>query len=405
MDKKLVLINQNTLEALEEVELGKIIERFVKTGINILSADFGFMFWKLENKEIYQIAYVSPETPYEPKLPRRRGYNNKASKKRIPYFITNPKKDLLPYMKSLVIIPIFYKKHQYGNIVLCFKKKRIFTKEEGPLITTLSNSAAQALTIHKNQKKTEQEHLREIKKKDEFFNIVSHELKSPVTTITGFSQIILNNLKKGQSLDKTQYFLDKICKQSEKLSRLVNDLLDISRIETGKLLFENNKFELEDLITQTLVGLKVAIRSHPISFKSRGKFWVRGDAQRIEAVLINLITNAAKYSPPNSKIKVTLGEKYSHAFVEVEDFGYGIPEKDSEKVFTRFFQSSNSNSTSMPGLGLGLYIANTIVEHHGGMLGFTPKTKSKGTIFHFTLPYYKSKINKKFESKKIISLK
>ncbi len=393
IEAKLVLINQNTLEALEELDATKIVERFTKTAIDVLSGDFGFMFWKLENQNKYQIAYVSPETPYTPKLPRKKGYNHKASLGRIPYFITNPKKDLLPYMKSIAIIPIFYKDHQYGNIVVCFKKKKFFSLEEKPLIMTLSNSAAQVLTIFRNHKKSERDYIKLLRQKDEFFNIASHELKSPVTSIKGFAQILEKISEKDTT--KTKYFLEKINRQSDKLSRLINDLLDISRIETGKLLFENKKFELEELIENTIENLKVATGTHPISFRSDAKFWIKGDSHRIEEVLINLINNAAKYSPPQTKIKVSLFRKDDLAVVEVEDFGYGISEKDKEKVFNRFFQSKNSHAKNLSGLGLGLYISNSIVKHHKGMLNFTSKTNSEGTVFSFTLPYYKYRVNKK----------
>lgn len=263
--------------------------------------------------------------------------------------------------------------------------------EEKPLMTTLGNSAAQVLTIHRSHKKSQRDFIKSLRQKDEFFNIISHELKTPVTTIKGFSQILTDQLKDKDK--KTKYFLEKINKQADKLSRLINDLLDISRIETGKLVFENKNFELENIIKHVTEELKISIKNHPISFKSNYKFWIKGDSHRIEEVLINLISNAAKYSPPKSKIKISLTEKNKMAYVEVEDFGFGIKEKDQEKVFNRFYQGKNEKSKGIAGLGLGLYISSTIVRHHGGTIGFSSKRHDKGTIFYFTLPYYKCKIN------------
>jgi len=388
IEEKLVLINQNTLESLEETDRVKIIERFTKTGMEILSADYGFMFWKLENQNNYQIVYVSPNTPYKPKMPRKRGYNYKASQGRIPYFVSKPKKNLLPFMKSLAIIPIFYKNYQYGNIVLCYKKKRIFKPEEKPLVMTFGNAAAQTLTINRNQKKTEKYSQKLLKQKDEFLNIVSHELKTPVTTIKGFSQVLSQELEK-RGDKKTRYFLSKINNQVDKLTHLINDLLDVSRIETNRQIFRESTFELEKLIKQVIEELKMSITSHPISFKSSHKIWLHADSQYIEQVMINLITNAAKYSPPRSRIKVTLGEKNKRASIEVEDFGYGIPKKDKTKIFSRFFRSKDSNRENSQGLGLGLYIANSISRHYGGELDFREKPRGKGVIFSFNLPYVK----------------
>ncbi len=392
MNQRLALINRNTLESLEEIDAEKIIEKFTQTGMQILKADFGFMFWKLENENTYKIAYVSPGTPYKPKQPRKRGYNYKASEGKLPYFVSSPIASLRPYMESLAIIPIFYKSHQYGNIVLCFRNKRIFTPEEAPLMTTLGNSAAQVLTIHRSHKKSENEYLRQLRQKDEFFNVISHELKTPVTTIKGYSQMLSDIL---QNNDKqTRSFLEKINKHADKLTRLINDMFDVSRIETGKLIFENRSFELEKLAKQTIEGMKIAIKSHEISFKSSGKFWVRGDSHRIEAVIINLINNAAKYSPAGTKIKVCLTECDKKACIEVEDFGYGISEQDKEKIFKRFYQNNDSNKKNLAGLGLGLYIANSIVKHHGGSLSFRSKAPKAGTIFFFTVPYYKCRMKK-----------
>jgi len=387
MNEKLILINKNTLESLEETNILKIIEKFTKTGIEILSADFGFMFWKLENQDSYQLVYTSPETPYQPRLPRKRGYNYKASVGRIPYFVSKPKKNLLPYMKSLVIIPIFYKDHQYGNIVICFKKNRIFTKEEEPLTIALGNSAAQILTIYRTNKKIQRDSLRLLRQKDEFFNMVSHELKTPITTIKGFSQILIDKLQNSDI--KTKYFLEKINSQVDKLVRLINDLLDISRIRTGKLKFEKGNFELQKLIKQVIESLRVTIISHPIYFANNDRFWLRGDSERIEGVIINLVANAAKYSPSGSKINVSLKKKGGYACIEVEDFGYGIPKGDRGKIFNRFFQGKASSKKGLSGLGLGLYIANSIVKAHGGKLDFRPKKFHKGTIFYLNLPYYK----------------
>ncbi len=390
---ELVLINKNTLESLEEGDAVKIVERFVKTGMEVLSADFGFMFWKLENQNAYQVIYTSPETPYKPKLPRKKGFNHKAMVKKAPLFITNPPRYLLAYMKSFVTIPIFYKNHQYGNIVLCFKKNRSFLEEEKTLIMTLSHSAAQVLTIHRTHKKAEKTSNKLLRQKDEFFNMVSHELKTPATTIKGFSQILGGKIDK-ESKD-AKHLLDKINKQADKLSRLINDLLDVSRFQTGQVIFQKKEVELRGLIKHLIESLKVVINSHPISFKSDGQIWVHGDSERIEGVIVNLITNAAKYSPAGSKIKICMTVKKEMAHIEVEDFGYGIPKKDRARIFNRFFRSKDSNKMNSPGLGLGLYIADSIVKHHGGTLNLKPKKNSKGIIFYFTLPYFKYKMDKK----------
>ncbi len=158
--KKIGLLNQATLESLKDLDNNDVIEKFNIMALKILEADFGFTFWKEEGNKSYKLAYKSPNTPYEPRLPRKKGYNFKVEKTNKPY-MGNVKKeklpeyDLTPYMKSIMIIPIFYKR-RYGNFVLCYKKKHVFTNQEKSLAISVGNAAAQAITINrlfKNQKK------------------------------------------------------------------------------------------------------------------------------------------------------------------------------------------------------------------------------------------------------------
>ena len=149
--KKISLLNQTTLASLNESDGAKVIERFTKVGLKIFSGNFGFMFWKKEKSDPYTLAYKSPNTPFEPNIPRRKGYNARVEKSKRPYLgpvqrerIT--KYDLTRYIKSIVIIPIYYKNHTYGNLVLCFKKKHNFSSEEKNLATALGNTTAQAIT-------------------------------------------------------------------------------------------------------------------------------------------------------------------------------------------------------------------------------------------------------------------
>ncbi len=295
-----------------------------------------------------------------------------------------------------------YKNEVYGSFFVCFKHCHPFTEEDKSLAEFIGNDAGQVITIHRLHlsyyKKAERDSQRLLKQKNEFFNIASHELKTPVTTIKGFSQMLTERLEneKKKTDPTTKYFLNKINVQVDKLSHLVNDLLDVSRIETGKIKSEKVNFELSGLVNRTVDDLRIIIGNHPISFKSDYKFWVHGNQEHIERVLTNLINNAAKYSPSHAKIKVCLTLKNEWLRVEVEDFGFGIKEKDKAKVFNRFFQSKDNYQGAFSGMGLGLYIANSIIKYHGGSIGFESKKKTKGTIFYFTLPYYKyRKLSKK----------
>jgi diguanylate cyclase (GGDEF)-like protein/PAS domain S-box-containing protein len=160
MFDKITLLNNATLDSASEKDALAIAKKFTKTGLKILAADFGFAWWKINGS--YQLAYKSPKMPYSPNLPRKKGGNEQAQKKRLPFFVSivnkknyTPKYDVSPYMQSYVIIPIAYADKMYGNMVLCYKKKHIFTEEKKSLALALGNAAAQAITIHnlmQNQK-------------------------------------------------------------------------------------------------------------------------------------------------------------------------------------------------------------------------------------------------------------
>ncbi len=151
--EKISLLNNATLESINESDKLKIIERLTDAGLKILGADYGFMFWKQGSNKEYQLAYKSPKTPYEPNLPRRGGYNSRVEKSKVPYMGRVLKEkiakyDLTSYMKSIVIVPIFYKKHTYGNLVLCYQNTHRFSEEDRSLSIALGNAAAQAITVN-----------------------------------------------------------------------------------------------------------------------------------------------------------------------------------------------------------------------------------------------------------------
>ncbi len=151
--EKITFLNQTTLDSLIETSDVKIIEHFTETGLDILGADFGFSWWKVHGDDPYTLIYTSPDLPYTPKLPREHGGNFVAEQTQAPVFIQDVMRknyekeyDVSPYMESYVIIPIMYKKYMYGSIVLCYKKKHVFSEEDRGLAISLGNTTAQTIT-------------------------------------------------------------------------------------------------------------------------------------------------------------------------------------------------------------------------------------------------------------------
>lgn len=220
------------------------------------------------------------------------------------------------------------------------------------------------------------------RKKDEFISIASHKLKTPMTIIKGYLQIL--NKKYSQNVDSGN-FLNIIDFQLNKLNTLVNELHDMSKIESKKLRMSLEEVDLNNLVKNAIEEVKPFIDNQQIRLIEKDKsIIVNVDIIRIEQVMVNLLTNALKYSPNDSEITVTVSKEKDSAKVEVKDQGIGISEEDMENVFTKFFQVEKDKELK-EGLGLGLYISSEIIAKHNGKIKVESEL-GKGSTFSFTLP-------------------
>ena len=234
----------------------------------------------------------------------------------------------------------------------------------------------------------------DMKKQDEhknnFIKIANHELKTPVTTIKGYVQLLKK--MRGNSDDKFLVnSLNTIENQINKLNHLMGELLDISRIESGELPLHKGQFSLLELVTETIEDIKAADQSHQINFELNDNkdIEVFADKDRITQVLNNLLTNAIKYSPNQKHVNVKLYVDGNCAVVSVEDFGIGMDEAELDKIFERFYRVSGEDEVTFPGFGIGLYIVKDIVERHEGKI-WVESEKHKGSAFFFALPLFEN---------------
>lgn len=221
------------------------------------------------------------------------------------------------------------------------------------------------------------------RKKDDFISIASHELKTPVTSIKGYLHLLMSYAEKHN--DPTLSHIQKIDNQLNKLTELIHDLLDLSRLQSGKLLYSMEEFSISNLIQEVVDDLQKTTNHHAIEVKNGVKRKVMADKDRISQVLINFLTNAIKYSPDRKHIKVLLEDKGEVVQVSVQDFGIGIHEDEKEKIFDRFYRVNDKSDKTFPGLGIGLYISREIIMRHEGKI-WVESTKGKGSVFKFTLP-------------------
>ena len=225
-------------------------------------------------------------------------------------------------------------------------------------------------------------------RRDEFFSIASHELKTPVTSLKAYTQLLL--MDADGFMDKQhKTMLERMEAQINKLTSLINDLLDTSRIENGQLVFNKELFMLNEIAAETVVDMQATCRFQKIIFKNKQPASVFGDKERIRQVISNFISNSIKYASSSEQIIILIDKLDDKVICSVEDFGKGIITEEQDKIFERFYRVSGPNMNTFPGLGLGLFICKEVIEKQGGKIGVKSEP-GKGSTFYFELPIVNS---------------
>jgi PAS domain S-box-containing protein len=222
------------------------------------------------------------------------------------------------------------------------------------------------------------------RQKDDFIGIASHELKTPITSIKGYTQVLERMLtSKGQTTEAAM--MGRMNSQINRLTSLVGDLLDVTKINSGKLQFNDQEFDFNSMVKERVEELRHMTDKHQILEEYQNTGIVFGDKDRIGQVISNLITNAIKYSPNADKIIIHTAINDNQVTLCVEDFGIGITGDKLAKVFEQFYRVSGDMQHTFPGLGLGLYISSEIIKRENGKIWVT-STPGKGSTFCFSLP-------------------
>ncbi|MEJ5090827.1 response regulator [Sphingobacterium faecium] len=224
------------------------------------------------------------------------------------------------------------------------------------------------------------------KKKDEFLSIASHELKTPLTSIKAYAQLLERTLNT-KADDPAGKYINRVQSQVSKLNALITDLLDISKIENGKLKITKKNFDFENLLSNAIDIIYQTHDNNTMVIERQGDRIADaflGDEIRIEQVLINYLTNAIKYAPNTERIIVHTEKDAHQVKVSVTDFGIGIPEHKQKNIFGKFYRVEES-SVRFQGLGIGLYICSEIIKQHHGTVGIQSEL-GQGSTFYFTLP-------------------
>ncbi len=244
-------------------------------------------------------------------------------------------------------------------------------------------------------------------RKDAFIALASHELKTPITSLKIFTQLLMRRFERAGEGEVVKQFV-RMDTQLDKLTDLVRSLLDVSKIQAGKLDYNMEAVAISDIVAEVVDDMRKLSSSHMIDLDLRSGVELVADRDRIRQVLTNLIMNATKFSPNSDRVIVRsrVDETERDVIISVQDFGIGIPRSEQDKIFDRFYQvnrtsdtisqssntgqahesgESNRQVATFPGLGLGLYICSQIIARHGGRI-WVESEEGRGTTFYFTLP-------------------
>jgi signal transduction histidine kinase/CheY-like chemotaxis protein len=285
-------------------------------------------------------------------------------------------------LRSAMYVPLTAGGKTFGVLsLLTSDSDRRFTQDDLSLAEDIAHRAAIAI----ENARLYGELQRAIRSRDVFLSVAAHELKTPLTSLRGFAQLLAKQLERTGTIDpeRMRRALRNIDMQSDKLTRLISHLLDISRLETGKLEIDPRTVNLAPLVQEVIVNAQLRTQLHTIQFDGKPSIYAHVDALRLEQVISNLLDNAIKYSPNGGSIEVSLGMDDHSVRLSVRDHGIGIPPENRERIFDRFYQAHTTSYYS--GMGLGLFISQQIVELHQGQL-CVEFPDDGGTCFIVTLP-------------------
>jgi signal transduction histidine kinase/FixJ family two-component response regulator len=289
-----------------------------------------------------------------------------------------------------VVLPLVINRESIGILGLAKKRKSgTFTRSDVELLSVLASQAAIAIQNARlfTDIRAAYENLQQLDRlKSEFVSNVSHELRAPLHTIGGFVQLLLDG-KVADQATQTEC-LETVYRQTQHLTRLIDDLLDVSRIEAGHMQLNKAPTQMHDVIKEVVKELQpLAIQKH-VSLTDQTTEnlpLVLGDAQRLGQVVRNLVHNAIKFTPENGRITVSSTSSADQIVIAVEDNGTGIPAEAMSHLFERFYQVDGSSTRRVGGTGLGLYISRQLVTAHGGSI-WVDSEPGVGSTFRFSVP-------------------
>lgn len=309
-------------------------------------------------------------------------------------------------LKAIIIYPLIVRSDIIGLMVIGFSEAEgDISADSRALVDRLAGVVGIALDnalLYQSIQEANQRLEQLDKLKDEFVSLASHELRTPMTVIKSYIWMLLYNSGK-ELTPKEKIYLERAYGSTERLIKLVNDMLNVSRIESGRLKLEMKDLDIVNLVTTVTtelmpraqeLGLKLNLNKPDGPVKK-----LNGDSDRIEQILINFIGNSLKFTPTNGSITVSLVARETDVLISISDTGRGIKKEDMHKLFQKFgmIGSAYLQKNQNQGSGLGLYLSKSLIELHGGRVRVESAGENKGSTFSFTLPYNEDKPHQEAE--------
>jgi signal transduction histidine kinase len=293
-----------------------------------------------------------------------------------------------PSMGSFLGVPIRLGERTLGHLYLTNKAgASSFNEEDELIVEALAAHAAVAVEsarLYEEARQRTAELEEERLQRETFISVVSHELRGPITVLMGYAELMAGFDRLPP--ERRERALKAIGDQTHLMNRLIGDLLDTSRIQTGRFAVEKATTDLAEIARQSVAAQQAVVTDHPIELLAPPSLTVEADEARIGQVMGNLLTNAAKYSPPGSRIWLRLSADEHEVVASVTDEGVGIAPEQMALLFHPYSRLFREHHTAK-GIGLGLFVSKGIVQAHGGRMWAESPGPSQGTTFYFTLPH------------------
>ncbi|MBI2020532.1 GAF domain-containing sensor histidine kinase [Candidatus Daviesbacteria bacterium] len=379
-------IHKSALKFLIPLTPEQTYKLIVEEAMKLVGADIGHIL--LEQQGELKRIYSSNPALYSIKT-RKRGFMHSVFSGRRPLILSD--RDIVPIHPSITNlgvrtslgIPLSYRHESIGVLGLMSFKPNFFTKKEVTILQLFAPLAS--LAIRKTQLYNETK--RAVEARDLFISMAAHELRTPVTTISGYSQLLHSKFAASDA-PESKWVAD-LSWEALRLTYLINELLEVNRIRSGQLQYIWKECSLKEIVRRALSDFHFTHPEHQVivqdSLDSQGDLIV-GDFNKLLQAMINLLDNSAKFSSADTKIDVTLKAQKSYLILQIKDQGRGIKKKDLPEVFEKFYQGSGH---SEEGMGLGLFLVKNIIKQHHGAIEIKSK-ENKGTSVTVRLPRIKS---------------